>query len=111
MKIKQIVEGIYGLPLGNVNAYLLETGQGLVLIDTGAPGAAPRILEGIRSIGREPSDLTTILLSHCHPDHAGSTAALKREVPSVKIYISGLERPVVEKGRAQRRLTRARSLN
>jgi glyoxylase-like metal-dependent hydrolase (beta-lactamase superfamily II) len=98
MKIQQIAAGTYLLPLSNVNAYLQKSKEGLVLIDTGVPGSAPQILEAIRSIGYQPADLKTILLTHCHADHVGSAAALKRDVPDVKIYISELEAPIVEKG-------------
>jgi glyoxylase-like metal-dependent hydrolase (beta-lactamase superfamily II) len=84
MKTQQIVEGMYLLPLGNVNAYLLKMDHGLVLIDTGTAGSALKILEVIRFIGHKPSDLKSILLTHCHPDHAGSAAALKRRFQMLK---------------------------
>jgi glyoxylase-like metal-dependent hydrolase (beta-lactamase superfamily II) len=102
MKIQEIVKDIYLLPLGKVNAFLLKGDNGLTLIDAGIPGSAPEIMQAIQSIGHKPDDLKTILLSHCHPDHAGSAAALKREVPQVKIYISEIDAPIVEQGLNQR---------
>ncbi|KRE67414.1 MBL fold metallo-hydrolase [Paenibacillus sp. Soil750] len=105
MKVQQVVTGVYWLPLGTVNAYLIQAEDGLILIDTGTPGCAPKILEGIQAIGHKPPDLKIILLTHGHPDHVGSTAALKREVPHVKIYISEVDAPIVEKGQPQRPLT------
>jgi glyoxylase-like metal-dependent hydrolase (beta-lactamase superfamily II) len=105
MKVQQVVTGVYLLPLGTVNAYLIQEEDGLILIDTGTPGSTPKILEGIQAIGHKPSDLKTILLTHGHPDHVGGTAALKREVPHVKIYISEVDAPIVEKGQPQRPLT------
>ena len=44
MTAKQIVPGVHLVALGFVNAYLLEGGDGLTLIDTGIPGSAPKIL-------------------------------------------------------------------
>jgi glyoxylase-like metal-dependent hydrolase (beta-lactamase superfamily II) len=105
MKIQEIVKNVYLLPLGNVNAYLLKDDKGVVLIDTGAPGNASKIMEAIKFIGHLPSDLKAILLTHCHPDHAGSAAALKREAPQVKIYASELDAPIVEKGKKQREMS------
>ncbi|WP_167355921.1 MBL fold metallo-hydrolase [Paenibacillus oryzisoli] len=105
MKVQRVVTGVYWLPLGTVNAYIIEAEDGLILIDTGTPGSAPAIVEGIQAIGHSPSDLKTILLTHGHPDHVGGTAALKREVPHVKIYISEVDAPIVEKGQPQRPLT------
>lgn len=36
------------------------------------------IVDDLRSIGKEVSQITNILVTHCHPDHAGSLAELKR---------------------------------
>lgn len=102
MTVQRIVDHVYLVPLGKVNVYLLDTEQGLVLIDTGYPGSAPAILQAIRSIGREPSDLKTILLTHAHPDHAGSVGALKRELPAVRIYASEQDIQIVTTGEKQR---------
>jgi glyoxylase-like metal-dependent hydrolase (beta-lactamase superfamily II) len=72
-----IVEGLWQLSLGAVNVFLLDQGE-LTLIDTGLPKSESKIVEAIESIGRKPADLKHILVTHCHPDHAGSLAALKR---------------------------------
>lgn len=90
------------VPIGQVNVYVLETEQGLVLIDTGYKGSAPAIIQSIRSIGREPSDLKVILLTHAHPDHAGSIGALKHEVPDVRIYASEQDMRIITEGEKQR---------
>jgi glyoxylase-like metal-dependent hydrolase (beta-lactamase superfamily II) len=79
MEIKPVVPGLHQVKLGFVNAFLLEGEDGLTLIDTGVPGSDGPILEAIRSIGRVPSDVRRILVTHCHADHAGGLAALKRE--------------------------------
>ncbi|MBD3919402.1 MBL fold metallo-hydrolase [Paenibacillus sp. PR3] len=110
MTIKRIVDHVYMVPVGKVNVYLIETEQGLVLIDTGYEGSAPAILQAIRSIGREPSDLKTILLTHAHPDHAGSVGALKREVPKVRIYASEQDLAIVTEGEKQRSIKPAPGL-
>ena len=80
MSAKQIVSGLYLMKLGGgVNAYLIESDDdGLTLIDTGYPKHAEAIEAGIRSIDREPYDLTDILVTHAHPDHLGSAAHMSR---------------------------------
>jgi len=102
MNVRPIVDHVYMVPIGKVNVYLLETEQELVLIDTGYEGSAPVIIQAIRSIGRKPADLKTILLTHAHPDHAGSVGALKREVPDVRIYASEQDLAIVSEGEKQR---------
>jgi len=83
MKAVEIAQGIYRIQLGMVNAFLVDAsagggdeGDGLFLIDTGIPKSAGAILEAISSIGRSPSDLKGIAVTHFHYDHAGSAAAL-----------------------------------
>jgi len=74
----EIVPGLWELRLGFVNAFLLDSGEGLVLIDTGPPGSGSQILEAVESVGRVPSEIRQILVTHCHSDHSGSLAELKR---------------------------------
>lgn len=96
MKMKRITANVYELPLGNVNAFLIEDEE-LTLIDTGAPGSTGKILEAIRSIGHEPGDLCHILLTHSHPDHSGSAAELKA-LTNARIYMHEAEIAYVQKG-------------
>jgi glyoxylase-like metal-dependent hydrolase (beta-lactamase superfamily II) len=65
------------ISLGIVNAYLVD-GAELTLIDAGAAADVPRIISAISEHGRDPADLRHILVTHCHPDHAGGLATLKR---------------------------------
>lgn len=57
-------------------AYLLDTGDGLLLIDSGLPGTCDRIVGNIHELGWEPRNLRWILHSHGHVDHLGSTRKL-----------------------------------
>ena len=77
MSLKQIVPGLYAVPLGGVNAFLIDSDE-LTLVDTGVENSADTILGAVQAIGRKRGDLRHILVTHCHPDHAGSLAELKR---------------------------------
>jgi glyoxylase-like metal-dependent hydrolase (beta-lactamase superfamily II) len=53
---------------------LINTGEHLVLVDTGAGGLGPktgRLLQNLRSISVAPDDVETVILTHGHPDHIG----------------------------------------
>lgn len=74
-----IFPGVYALALGPVNVFFVEDGPHLTLIDTGYENSEQRILEAAQALGRSPTDITNIVVTHCHPDHAGSLAALKAQ--------------------------------
>jgi glyoxylase-like metal-dependent hydrolase (beta-lactamase superfamily II) len=69
-----------GLPLqGSINAFLVNTGAKLVLIDTGAGAlygpCCGRLLANLRAAGYRPEQVDEILLTHLHKDHVGGVLA------------------------------------
>jgi glyoxylase-like metal-dependent hydrolase (beta-lactamase superfamily II) len=77
MALKKIVDGVYVVPLGFVNAFLIDC-NGLTLIDTGTAGNSEKILAAVRELGKEAEDIHDILITHLHFDHTGSLAAIQR---------------------------------
>jgi hydroxyacylglutathione hydrolase len=81
----------------NTYAVLEETQVGdgghLTLIDTGMPGNAGRIIDFLRSLGREQMDGFTIILTHPDIDHSGSVAELKEKLGNVKVVIHEADAP------------------
>lgn len=61
-----------------LSAVLIDSGDGLVLIDGALPQSAPLIAANIESLGFRLADVKWILNSHPHFDHAGGIAALQR---------------------------------
>ena len=59
------------------NVYLIED-EVMALVDTGPPGSAGRVARLIKALGRKPEELRYILLTHSHPDHTGSVAAIRK---------------------------------
>src|SRR3989442_10906472 len=90
----KVAEGVYRVPARHANTYLVEADNGLVLVDTGMPGSENRILKAVADLGREPSDVKLILLTHRHWDNIGSAAALKKAT-SGTLVSHGFEKPYV----------------
>ena len=84
--MQRIRQGFYLLEAGRVaNAYLLESASGLTLVDTGPADRGEALVEEIQQAGFHLDDLSRIVITHAHADHAGGAAAvLKRR--RVKIY-------------------------
>jgi glyoxylase-like metal-dependent hydrolase (beta-lactamase superfamily II) len=77
--------------LTSVNAYLVNTGDHLVLVDAGLKGCVGEPLghmtENLRAAGYRQEDVDTILLTHMHDDHVcGLTANDQRVFPNATVY-------------------------
>ena len=73
--------------LESVAACLLDTRDGPVLIDPGPAATLAALSEGLTRHGYTIQDLSALLLTHIHLDHAGATGTLARSVPSLRVYV------------------------
>jgi len=75
----EIVKGIQYVDGSNANSYLVEESDGtLTLVDAGMQADGKRILGFITSrVNRKPSEVKTIVVTHCHVDHTRGLAAIK----------------------------------
>ncbi|MDG4838926.1 MBL fold metallo-hydrolase [Micromonospora sp. WMMD967] len=83
-----------------VNSYAFVDGDGSVtLVDCGLAKAPARIVRGLAAIGKVPADVTRIVLTHAHPDHAGGAAEMSRRTGApVAAHVGDV--PYAEEGRA-----------
>jgi hydroxyacylglutathione hydrolase len=80
----EIVPGIHMIQGITAHCYLVDNTE-LILIDTGMPKKTKKILRYITdTLERTPSDLKTILLTHCDIDHIGNALEL-RNITGAKI--------------------------
>ena len=110
MGARQIWLGVYIVPCGTVNTYLVDGGaDGLILVDTGWPGKTQRIVDGIRNIGRRPSEIRHIVVTHAHIDHIGGLAELAAST-GAEVWASAIDAPIIEAGRGFRPMKAAPEL-
>jgi glyoxylase-like metal-dependent hydrolase (beta-lactamase superfamily II) len=91
----------------SINAYLINTGSRLVLIDTGAgellgPGSG-LLISNLNAAGYQPDQIDTILLTHIHADHSGglsvagvrqfSNATVHVDRRDLEYFVTGKDHP------------------
>ena len=60
---------------------------GVALIDPGPTSTLPRLRSTLASAGIAMADVTTVLLTHIHLDHAGATGTLVKELPKLRVFV------------------------
>ena len=75
-----------------INAYLVIGGDGVVIVDTGLPGSAPRFQQALARHGKRFGDVRLIVVTHAHVDHAGAAARL-HELTGAPILAHRADRP------------------
>lgn len=73
--------------LGFVSAYVLVRGGEAVLVDTGIGGSADAIAGVLEASGARWADLSDVILTHRHPDHAGSIGEVAEAAPDAAIWV------------------------
>jgi glyoxylase-like metal-dependent hydrolase (beta-lactamase superfamily II) len=96
-KVALVIKGVHVIPMGMVNAFLIEGDDGLTLIDAGFPGKEAAVFGAIRGLGRSPDQLKHLIFTHGHPDHIGSAGRIVRET-GARTYMHPLDIPMAESG-------------
>lgn len=91
----RIADNMYYVGDKDVSSHLFDTGEGLLLLDTGYPYASYLLFEAIREMGFEPKDVKWILHSHGHLDHFGATRILVERY-GCKTYFPEIDLPLLD---------------
>ena len=76
MKIVEIISQVYQMTIRGANIVLLAEEE-LTLIDTGFRGSSSKIASFIHSLGRSAEEISLIIITHNHLDHAGGLSELR----------------------------------
>lgn len=77
--------------------YIVNCNNELVMIDTGAGCNIDNIIDNIKKDELDPNNISTILLTHSHADHAGGASKFK-DLYNCKIYVSEIESDFLNSG-------------
>ena len=79
------------LRYGNTNTFFIPGAEGGLLVDTDWAGTLPQFFKAIKAAGIEMKAITTLLVTHYHPDHMGLAGELQQL--GVKLLIADLQLP------------------
>ena len=72
-----------------IASYLIRSGNAVVLIESGPGSTLPGLEAGLAKEGLSPRDVTHVLLTHIHLDHAGAAGWLARQGAEIYVHPVG----------------------
>jgi len=97
MKIHTLDLDFQGLP-NTIASYLVEGPEGPVLIETGPGSTLPNLLANLNRHGYTPADVSHVLVTHIHLDHAGAAGWLATQGATIYVHHFGA-RHLVDPGK------------
>jgi metallo-beta-lactamase class B len=94
----KIVGNVYYVGTYDLGCYLIDSGAGLILVNSGIMGSYPLMKANIEALGFKTSDIKIITATHGHSDHVGDLALFQRDAPDAKTYISERDVPTLLSG-------------
>src|SRR2546428_13072705 len=76
----ELMKGVHVIETYATTTLLVD--DRLVLIDTSVDADDGKVLDYFAKIKVKPKDLSTIFITHTHPDHVGGLAAIKHAPPA-----------------------------
>lgn len=105
--MREITKGVYSMghpKAGRVHGYLIDSGDGLILIDTLYDHDARRVVQNIKNRGWSPRDIKHLVLTHAHFSHMAGLARLKH-LSDAPVYAHATEADIVAGHREAQRVS------
>ncbi len=72
----KIIGNVYYIGTYQASCHLIDTGDGLIVIDPGYSNTLYLVVRSIYELGFNPKDIKYIINTHWHDDHTGATRAM-----------------------------------
>lgn len=72
---------------GAIAAYLIPHRRGAILVECGPGSTLPTLEASLREQGFSLGDVTDVLLTHIHLDHAGAAGTIARRHPAIRVVV------------------------
>lgn len=94
----RVIGNIFYVGAEGISAHLIETPQGLILLDTGTREMLPGLRANIEKLGHKLTDVKIILSSHAHWDHVEGHAAMK-DLTGAQVMALGEDAAAIASGK------------
>ena len=85
---------LYFVGTGPASTHIIDTGDGLIMLDSGYQHSLYLVLQNMHAVGLDPMDIRYIVHTHGHIDHCGATRALV-EMTGAKTFLGEADRDYV----------------
>jgi glyoxylase-like metal-dependent hydrolase (beta-lactamase superfamily II) len=99
MPVTELDPGLHGIDLefqglpGVIASYLLSRDGDHLLIETGPSTTLGALLACLKHLAVEPENISKLLVTHVHLDHAGAAGTLIQRYPHLQLYVHEIGAP------------------
>lgn len=91
----KIADNLYFCGTYQASSHLIDTGDGLIMIDTGYANTFHMVVEAVKALGFEPKEIKYIINTHWHGDHTEASGMMAAFTGAENV-ISCIDAPEVE---------------
>lgn len=100
MRIEEVTRRLRFVHTDHVNWVIYDGPDGVVLVDSGYLGQRAELEESLAALGRRPSEVTAVLITHAHADHLGGASWLTERY-GVPVHAASEELPNLHRERLE----------
>ena len=94
IKPSRLIGNLYFVGTYEASTHIIDTGEGLILIDPGYSESLYMVINNIWELGFKPTDIKYIIISHAHYDHMDATEALVK-LSGAETFIGKRDMPLL----------------
>ena len=92
----RVFDNVYAIGSVGTVAYVIQTSEGLIMIDALSPNELEtRLLPGLSKLGLDPAQVKIVLVAHGHADHFGGAGYFQQRF-GARVYVSSADWDLME---------------
>ena len=95
----EVAPNIHRLGSAIIHFFAVVDGDAVTIVDAGVAGYRPQVEQLLASLGRSPSDIRAVILTHAHADHVG-IAEMLREETGAEVFVHARDKDLATTAKA-----------